>query len=232
MRGETVNPIRMKTLFRAYEMKYPQIVRFYGNEDGSFLVCAQGNIATVYTESETILQEAAPFLQMQFSEILTEYPVKLIGYQLEAGMMYQKAKEDFSLCQIESISHNIQESYEILSQVFSSINADTYMQWYADTSHRIRHGVSKIYTCENQCTATAYGVIDGVMLITQLATLPKARGKGLASQMLAHCMTDCQARKMILHSEGRNSDLFYEHNGFSSIGKWYYYVSDQSHWIV
>lgn len=232
IKGETVNPIRIKALFHAYGMHYPDIVRFYCNEDASLILCAQGNIATVYAENRAVLQEAVPFLTMQFGEILTEYPIDISDYQLEIGMMYAKPKSAFQGRTLSLISNQIQESYNVLEQVFPAINADVHMAWYTDTSHRIRHGVSKIYTYEKQCTATAYGVIDGVMLLTQLATLPSARGKGMANTLLSHCMIDCGAEKMILHSGNKTSDLFYEHNGFSPMGKWYYYIYDESHWIV
>lgn len=77
---------------------------------------------------------------------------------------------------------NLPEVYRILSEGFPNI-AD-FSLWYTDTSHRCRHGISRVFTYRNSTTASAVFDIENVVLIGQVATDTAARGRGYAREFL------------------------------------------------
>ena len=67
----------------------------------------------------------------------------------------------------------------------SSFSLD-YRDWYADMSHRIRHGVSKAYLLENSAAAAVMCEGFGMSYLSFVCTKPEARGKGLAAALLGY----------------------------------------------
>ena len=72
--------------------------------------------------------------------------------------------------------------YTILSEGFPNI-AD-FSLWYTDTSHRCRHGISRVLTYRGSTTASVVFDIGNVALIGQVATKVSARGSGYAREFL------------------------------------------------
>lgn len=76
----------------------------------------------------------------------------------------------------------LDEVYSILNEGFPNL-AD-YSLWLADTSHRVRHDISRVMTYRNSTTATlSYDINDNV-LVSQVATRTAARGSGYARTFL------------------------------------------------
>ncbi|MCQ2491368.1 MAG: hypothetical protein MJ079_07245, partial [Ruminococcus sp.] len=71
--------------------------------------------------------------------------------------------------------------YHILSEGFPNI-AD-FSLWYTDTSHRCRHGISRVFTYRDCTTASIVFDIGNEALIGQVATKVSARGSGLLTQV-------------------------------------------------
>lgn len=225
IKENTVNSIKIKALLDAYGMGY-DFMSFYADEEGDIVVSVQDNASTVYMTSQDKTEQVAEFLKMISNDILAEYPLVLDGYKEEIGNIYYC--DDISEIQLEEISHDIKDGYGVLSEVFPhSVNDKNFDKWYTDTSHRIRHNMSKIYTHRGVCSGTAYCNVNGMMLIAQLGTLSEARKQGLAKKMIHHIATDQPEVEMIsLLSQDEISDKFYERNGFSFAGHWYYYTRD------
>ncbi len=77
--------------------------------------------------------------------------------------------------------------YQVLFASFLLPQAkDAYQMWYAEASHRVRHGIGKAYLLDGACTAYVSCRVDGVAYLAQLATLPQERGRGLAGTLLRH----------------------------------------------
>lgn len=72
--------------------------------------------------------------------------------------------------------------YQILSEGFPNI-AD-FSLWYTDTSHRCRHGISRVFTYRDSTTASIVFDIGNEALIGQVATRVSARGSGYAREFL------------------------------------------------
>lgn len=201
-------------------------MKFYADETGDIVISLQDNVATVYIKSKDKIPQASEFVKMISNDILSEYPLLLGEYNEEIGNTYH-CNEIKNIC-LDEVSNNIRDGYAVLSKVFShSINDKNYNSWYTDLSHRVRHKMSKIYTYNKVCSATAYCNIDGMLLLAQLGTLHEFRNQGLALKMIHHIANDQENVKTIsLLSQNSVSDKFYEKNNFQFENHWYYYTKD------
>lgn len=219
-----VNPstIKIKALLKAYGTGL-DFVRFYADECGDIAIALQDNSSTLYLKNAEDAPSVAEFLPMIANNVLTREPLILDGFTEEIGNSY--ICKNFADTCLESVSNEITAAYDVLCQTFpTAINKATYTKWYTDLSHRIRHDVSKIYTHDGVCSATAYCKVDDMVMVVQLGTLPHARGQGIAKKMLHHIATDLHPVGAIgLLSQDEVSDKFYEKIGFELMEKWYYY---------
>lgn len=215
------NGCRIRALYRAYGLQY-DFVRFFANEDQSILLCLEDGFATVCCTKEGAA-EAAAFLSLTAGEVLSELPLPLEGFSGESGNAY--AGQPLAPERIEGIKTDISTAYPLLTESFHGmIPEGKYPLWYADFSHRLRHGVSKVYTLPGIVTGSVYGVENGQLLLCQLGVSQKERGGGWARRMIAHiCGENPSAARLLLHSRNGDSDRFYRHLGFEKTGQWYYY---------
>lgn len=123
----------------------------------------------------------------------------------------------------ESIEENVEfnpkltDVYTILCEGFPNI-AD-FSLWYTDTSHRCRHGISRVFTYKNSTTASVMFDIGSTILIGQVATTSAARGRGYAREFLkwlAGFFNGLGKRAYLLALDIRKS--FYEEIGFCEAG--------------
>jgi hypothetical protein len=113
---------------------------------------------------------------------------------------------------------NLPDVYKILSEGFPNI-AD-FSLWYTDTSHRCRHGISRVFTYRNSTTASVVFDIENEVLIGQVATKVSARGSGYAREFLkwlALFLNNLGKRAFLLALDVRVS--FYLEIGFREIEK-------------
>lgn len=110
----------------------------------------------------------------------------------------------------------LHDVYSILSEGFPNI-AD-FSLWYTDTSHRCRHGISRVFTYRECTTASAVFDIGDEVLIGQVATKVSARGSGYAREFLkwlAYFLNNLGKRAFLLALDVRVS--FYREIGFKEI---------------
>lgn len=106
--------------------------------------------------------------------------------------------------------------YKILCEGFPNI-AD-FSLWYTDTSHRCRHGISRVFTYRDCTTASVVFDIEDMVLIGQVATKLSCRGSGYARQFLkwlAYFFNNLGKRAFLLALDVRVS--FYREIGFKEI---------------
>ncbi len=107
---------------------------------------------------------------------------------------------------------SLTEAYDILKTSFE-INFES---WYLDMSHRIRHGISKLYGNDSSVLAVQHDLC-GEALLSQIATIPEKRGQGKASELiLSVCKMLCKS-KIFLLCEDKNLS-FYRKLGFIQSG--------------
>lgn len=111
---------------------------------------------------------------------------------------------------------SLPDVYTILSEGFPNIS--DFSLWYTDTSHRCRHGISRVFTYRNCTTASLVFDIGSEVLIGQVATKVSARGSGYAREFLkwlALWLNGLGKRAFLLALDVRVS--FYREIGFKEI---------------
>lgn len=221
---KTPNLMKIKSLLNAYGMK-TSFLSFYDNEDFNILVAVKDSMAYTYVSNTDKLDELSAFISLLGVNLLSEEKLSIDGFNEEVGNTYTINTKGINPLKLDKTSNNIQDGYDVLSVIFNnSINEASYKKWYTDVSHRVRHNISRIYTYNAMCSATAYCNVDGDVMIVQLGTLESERGKGMARAMISHIAADYpEADRIVLLSQNATSDKFYEKIGFELWGKWYYY---------
>ncbi|MCR4888250.1 MAG: N-acetyltransferase [Ruminococcus sp.] len=227
---KTLSGRKMLAYMKAYGAGY-DFCRFYkmtgefGNSgtgymfliNSTLIICADGEL------------EADEELQM-FVDM--NQPFRIEGDQkilkgLDTGKRYQVLNRTiFELVPDES-SYKFAEEYvnfdpylpdvyDILSEGFPNI-AD-FSLWYTDTSHRCRHGISRVFTYRECTTASVVFDIGNEALIGQVATKVSARGSGYAREFLkwlALFLNNNGKRAFLLALDIRVS--FYREIGFREV---------------
>ncbi len=92
--------------------------------------------------------------------------------------------------------------------------------WYPDVCHFVRHGISKVFATPGKATATVMFSLDGVSLISFVASAEKERGKGYASALVSYIAAEEQKRGFTPYVIcEKELCRFYEKAGFTAIGE-------------
>lgn len=189
---------RIKSHFAAYGTSYDFSVFFFiedNNEklgiisvfNSTMMICTfEGKIF-----SEDILKEIAGFISMNRPESVEfecEYADGL-SLLLEGEYRGDKrtefaftSKNTLPELDVEEVP-KLDEVFNILKTCFPSL-ASCYELWLADTSHRVRRGLSQSFLLGGYTTATIQYIIDGIALVGHVGTIPEERGKFHARQLL------------------------------------------------
>lgn len=124
------------------------------------------------------------------------------------NLMRFSGTKNLNSCEISEIS--LSQAYEILKTSFDF----NYEQWYLDMSHRIRHGISRLYGFNGSVLAVQHDLC-GEALLSQIATLPEQRGKGNASWLISAVCQKLSDSAVFLLCEDKNAG-FYERLGFKT----------------
>lgn len=110
----------------------------------------------------------------------------------------------------------LDEVFPIVKDGFPEIK---YEDWYTDISHKVRHGIAKVYVYGG-ASASVMADINGTVFISLVSTKKEARGKGEAKKLL---------RRLGLYFEEHGKEIiilcreelspFYRKAGFYEAGK-------------
>jgi len=226
---KTLSGKKMLAYLRAYGLGY-DFCRFYNIEDESGKGCMFLINSTLIICSDDSM-EASEELEMFISMNL---PFRIEGSQkilngLSGNSHYQVLNRTvFELSpdgstekfneQFVNFDPKLTDVYKILSEGFPNIT--DFSLWYTDTSHRCRHGISRIFTYKDCTTASAVFDIGGEVMIGQVATKIESRGSGYAREFLkwlAEFFNSLGKRAFLLALDIRVS--FYREIGFKEIEK-------------
>lgn len=132
-------------------------------------------------------------------------------FELVPGESAAKFNEKFV-----DFNPKLTDVYKILSEGFPNIT--DFSLWYTDTSHRCRHGISRVFTYKGCTTASAVFDIGNEILVGQVATKIESRGSGYAREFLkwlAEFFNNLGKRAYLLALDVRVS--FYREIGFKEI---------------
>lgn len=134
-------------------------------------------------ELVTFIEMNKPF-RVEAPWIVLEHLCDIHGYK-----MLKRTKFEFTDHRPEGFDESeltetpsLDEIYDILHEGFPTLVG--HGLWITEHSHKIRHGLSKIYLYNKCTTATVIYDVDDHVLIGQVATRTEARGKGYARELL------------------------------------------------
>ena len=228
--NKTLNGKKMLAYMRAYGPNY-EFCRFYkitGDYGGvgymfiinsTLIICTDGELEPS-EELNLFVSMNVPF-RIEGDQYVLEGIKIPERYQVLNRTIFELIPDDTPLESIEEhveFNPKLTDVYKILSEGFPNI-AD-FSLWYTDTSHRCRHGISRVFTYRNSTTASAVFDIGSTVLIGQVATNIAARGRGYAREFLkwlAKFFNGLGKRAYLLALDVRVS--FYQEIGFNIVGK-------------
>lgn len=169
---------KIKALMAGYGFSY-SFLRFYIG-DGGFAAAVyygsaliSGNVGAEAAEfikslgcREALIPEAA-------KDFFGEYKPERLNIMRYGGAFSDTAEP-------LSTDTSYEKVYEILSDGFD-IGFD---DWYTDTCHNVRHGISTVYTLENAAAAVKMFTIDGISLVSFVSVKKERRGEGLGGRLI------------------------------------------------
>lgn len=217
---------KIRAYLNAYGTKY-DFCRLFGSEKGGYILVYNG---TMTVDGNFDKDELNSFINM-LVPVTIEVP-RYITLQLENK--YKKIRK--TLFKAVSGENNIDLNYvkenTLLDKIFpilkEGFGITEYEAWYADISHRIRHGVSDIYLYKST-TVTKVFDIDGFVFLSHIATAKSGRGQGTAGNFL-HWLCgefEKQGKSVYLYARDERR-TFYEQLGFIEIDSEFFYEKDIS----
>ena len=227
--NKTLSGKKMLAYMRAYGPNY-EFCRFYKLSDdygegfmfiinSTLIICTDGCLQPS-EEIDLFVSMNIPF-RIEGDRYILEGIKLTERYQKLNRTIFELIPDETPLETIEEhveFNPNLPDVYKILSEGFPNIS--DFSLWYTDTSHRCRHGISKVFTYRNSTTASAVFDIGSTVLIGQVATTSAARGRGYAREFLkwlAKFFNGLGKKAYLLALDVRVS--FYEEIGFKVVGK-------------
>ncbi len=201
---------------RFYKIEHPNGYGFMFLINSTLIICSNYDI---YSDELLHFAEMNMPFRIEGSQQIINKLKDNINYQVLNRTVFEMLPDEntknFDELEVE-FNPDFKKVYEILSEGFPNI-AD-FGLWYTDTSHRCRHGVSKIFTYKDCTTASIIFDIENCVLIGQVATKIKSRGSGYAREFLkwlALFLNTLNKKAYLLALDIRVS--FYREIGFKKI---------------
>ncbi|GHV46762.1 hypothetical protein FACS189499_02750 [Clostridia bacterium] len=184
----------------AFRGDFTDLCRFYKQDDNLFMAQI-GQDFSIYSE-ETLLpeeqaEELALYLKVSRARgVFLPYPILrgIVPY-IDGEYLYNNVMEYKDFADVMEnpyhkkeyvpsprldMSPGLDKVYAILKDGFRLEHSP----WLTDVSHRVRHGISKVFLYDEASTVTAFYDICGNIFLTQVATEMSRRKEGLATAML------------------------------------------------
>lgn len=169
---------KIKALAQAYGFEY-SFLRFFRNESDTVIGAYYGSAVICGTMDEETLQFC---ISSGYGEILFPKTADMPEGITTQRLNIMEYKDNSRNCGFAHIATDSPYSsvYDILKEGFDIPFDD----WYTDACHNVRHGISEVFTLENNATAQKMFTIDGITLISMVAVKKKARKNGTGSRLI------------------------------------------------
>lgn len=220
-----VHAIMIHSLYESYGLRHSFLQFWVQEQEGSttaFMSKIDG-VVTLSFRQDADKQELNLFLNaIGFAILRCSGEFECIA-PFEEGLIMQKYYCTKNKAMFDITPQcRVQDVLRLNQQWLNTASKDA---WYADVSHRIRHGTVQAFgvRIKEVVMSTALLTIakERYAVISCLATQPDQCGRGLATALLAK-VTQEEAKEYYLLCE-QEKELFYNNNGFKSVGNWRYY---------
>lgn len=216
---------RLQTLLAAYGTGY-DFCRFYLQEESGSLLACLDDSALLWTTEKADVGELASCLKMtEAGTLLTGEAAGralvplLPGAESRAGTILEKwasGGEGQNLREAADMPA-LREAYRLIAEGFGPIGDFT--AWYCDLSHRLRHGVCRVFLQEGKACAVAAQRGDRILL-SQVAVSPACRRTGVGTALIRAVEARYPGCLLAVYSRDGGTDLFYQKLGFRPAGRW------------
>ena len=214
---------KVRSLFDAYGIDY-QFCSFYTQTGGAVIsdYYRSACVANCGTRPGDRLAELMEFLTCgMFRKVIMPYYV-FEAANIDANvakLALMKCRSDIDTADdidkvVTETEFSISEIYEIASDGFDI----DFNKWYTDTSHMIRHGISKLYALDKKACAVKMFSYSGITYLSYICTKESERGKGLATRLVKSiCAAEARRNCTVYVFCEDPLVKFYENAGFMKI---------------
>jgi ribosomal protein S18 acetylase RimI-like enzyme len=175
---------RLLSQLGAYGTEY-DFARFWLQSDGNRIIALMSRLdgaATVWDTGGADYDEIISFFRAVGCNSLMTENVGLPLTAVESGSVMRFCGFPRKTGAGVNDNPRLQGVYDIMS---TSFDVPPFDCWYADMSHRVRHGYAKCYT-NGDFSAAAASFADKSALIYGVCTVPDMRGRRFASGLVNH----------------------------------------------
>lgn len=214
---------RINAYCKAYGTGYDFCTFYEGDTDDNMLALYYGGELYVHCNENGDLQSIITFSEMLGAKAVMS-DIKLSEesetlYIMTSGKMpavcNNRLKAEFT--------EDYRTVFEILKSGFS-LSDYQFDEWYADTCHRVRHGISRLivmyYGSEPAATATVLFDDDKSCFLSHIAVRRDMQKNGIGTALLSCTANLLDNRKITLICK-ENVQRFYINCGFSATGTAY-----------
>ena len=218
--------VKIAAKAQAYGLSRP-FLRVYAGEDGSVLSVMDG-VATLYPGSDA--DEALLFVRMspdvhalRTDAAAAKQMAASLGVPCQTGVTMEYRGDPIANASADTLSPR--DAYPLLSAVFGE-SLPPFDVWYADVSHRLRHGVCRIAGVTEQGRAVSCAMTvaetETAWMIGAVATHPDVRGRGYASAAVRSLVARGQAagKRVLISPKNDAARALYGRLGFAACGTW------------
>ncbi len=197
---------KIKALMQAYGLSY-DFLKFFVQSEPAAVIAVYYNSAVI---SGNVTDETLTFCKISgCGEVLMPHCPHIKGEKLNI-MEYSGGKSADNL----TVNSPYKDFFDIIKDGFQ-IDFD---DWYTDTCHNVRHGISELYMLENKAAAQKMFTIDGISLISMVAVRKEYKGQGYGNRIIRAVSAELHrnSRVFVICEDGLVS--FYKKNGYKLYG--------------
>lgn len=214
---------RINAYYRAYGTGYDFCTFYEGDTDDNMLALYYGGELYVHCNENGDLQSIITFSEMLGAKAVMS-DIKLSE---ESETLYIMTSGQMPAVCTNQLKAEFTEDYrtvfEILKSGFSLSDCQ-FDEWYADTCHRVRHGISRLivmyYGSEPAATATVLFDDDKSCFLSHIAVRRDMQKNGIGTALLSCAANLLDNRKITLICK-KNVQRFYINCGFTATGTAY-----------
>lgn len=199
---------KIKALAEGYGFSYP-FLKFFLQDNTAVIAVYYGSAVICGAVNEELVQFC---IASGFSEILMPERGMNFGGINADSLNIMEYRGGVIAADIPSLSTDTpyKEVFEILRDGFD-INFD---DWYTDTCHNVRHGISEVFTLENKAAAQKMFTIDGISLISLVAVKKEYRGRDYGGRIIRSLSALLSRNSRVFVICEDKLKPFYEKNGY------------------